>query len=620
MPQSKKRLEELLNKANLLPTCPGVYIMKDKNQKIIYVGKSRALKNRVSQYFQQSKKNLKTFSMVSAAEDFDYILCKTEIEALSLENSLIKQHSPKYNIKLKDAKSYPYVKISDEEYPRILFTRSRGSDKGKYFGPFSGSAIAYSILDILHKSLGIPNCKRKFPRDIGKERPCIYYQIKQCCGLCTGKVTKEEYMQLISCAADVLRGNIGAATRLLNQRMMHFAQEERFEAAAKCRDTIKALERLNQKQSVVASPDVDVDVFGFFADDSASCMSVIYVRGGAVSDKVDFVLNSDAIVDGAAFASFLVEHYSGRDSIPSNIYVDFDIPEEDVSALEEFLSLKASRRIHVKKAVRGNYKELTSVATKNAEEKARQTKIAAQKDENVLVDLANLLRLEVLPSRIEAYDISNIGKENITAGMVVYKDAKPQKSDYRLFKMKSVVGTTDDYASMKEALERRIKHLLEDKSGSFSEYPDLILVDGGKGHVSVAKEVLEKYGVDIPVFGMVKDDFHKTRALCTESNEINIVRERSVFMLMYSIQEEVHRFTVGKVSAAKRSTMKRSSLEQIEGIGPAKAKKLLAGFGTLAKLQSATESEIRAIKGISAEDARRVLEYFNEKNKKKEKK
>ena len=396
MPQSAKRLEELLAKANSLPLCPGVYIMRDKNKKIIYVGKSKVLKNRVSQYFQHSKKNTKTFNMVSAAEDFDYILCKTEIEALTLENSLIKQHSPKYNIKLKDAKSYPYIKVTDEEYPRLIFTRSRGADKGKYFGPFSGSSVAYSILDTLHKSLGIPTCKRKFPQDFGKERPCIYYQIKQCCGLCTGNVQKDEYQNIINCATDVLRGNIGIATRNLNSRMYKFAEEENFEAAARCRDTVKALERLNQKQSVVAAPDVDMDVFGFYSEESVSCMSVMYVRNGAVSDKADFVFNADAIIDNATLASFLAEHYIGRDSIPKSIYVSFELDEEDVSVVEDFLSMKAGHRVFVKKPIRGSNKELCKVVAQNAEEKARQTKLEAQKDEDVLIDLARLLRLTLL--------------------------------------------------------------------------------------------------------------------------------------------------------------------------------------------------------------------------------
>ena len=613
MPHTQKRLDELLEKANSLPLSPGVYIMRDKNQKIIYVGKSRKLKNRVSQYFQQGKKNAKTYRMVAAAEDFDYILCKTEIEALTLENSLIKQNSPKYNIKLKDAKSYPYIKITDEEYPRIIFTRTRGSDKGKYYGPFSGSSIAYSILDIIHKSLGIPNCKRRFPQDIGKERPCIYYQMKQCCGLCTGKVSCDEYMTLISCAGDILKGNITAATHLLNEQMYNFAQEEKFEAAAKCRDTVKALERLHQKQSVVAAPDVDMDVFGFYCDEIVSCMSVLYVRNGIVNDKADFLFNSDAIIDEESIASFIVEHYISRDNIPSLLYVSFDVNEEDLNTLETFLSERSGHRVHIKKAVRGVNKELTAIVCKNAEEKARQKKLEIQKDEDVLLDLAKLLRLEAVPERIEAYDISNIGKENITAGMVVYQNGKPLRSDYRLFKMRTVKENADDYASMREALTRRIKHLKEDSSGAFSVYPDLLLIDGGKGHVSTVKEVLRENNIDIPVFGMVKDDYHKTRALCTDSEEISIARERGVYMLIYAIQEEVHRFTVGIVSAAKRSTLKHSSLEKIDGIGPVKARKLFGSFGTLNALKNASVNEIKAVKGINEQDAYNVFQYFNQK-------
>lgn len=610
MPKTQKRLEELLEKANSLPLCPGVYIMKDKGGNIIYVGKSRKLKNRVSQYFQNSKKNTKTFRMVSAVEDFEYILCKTEIEALSLENSLIKQHSPKYNIKLKDAKSYPYIKITDGEYPKIIFTRTRSSDKGKYYGPFSGSGIAYSVLDILHKSLGIPNCKRKFPQDIGKERPCIYYQMNQCCGLCTGKVDKEDYLSLIRCASDVLRGNISNATAVLEKRMLSFAEAEKYEAAAKCRDTIRALERLKQKQSVVASPDTNMDVFGLYTDEFASCVSSIYVRNGAVSDKTDLVFNTEAIIDNESLMAFLVEHYRGRDDIPPTIMISFELSEEDIQTLEEFFTQKSGRRVHIKRPERGTNKELVAVAVGNAEEKSRQIKIESQKDEDVLVRLAQLLHLESLPARIEAYDISNIGSENITAGMVVYQNGKPQKSDYRLFKMKTLNGTPDDYASMQEAIDRRIKHLKEDPKGSFAEYPDLMLIDGGKGHISSVKEVLRYHGIDIPVFGMVKDDYHKTRALCTDTEEINIAKERSVYILIYKIQEEVHRFTVGKVNAAKRSTLKHSSLEKIAGIGAVKAKKLLGEFGTIAALKNASEAEISAVNGISKADAKNIYNYF----------
>ncbi len=611
----QKRNEFLLEKANSLPLCAGVYIMRDKNNKIIYVGKSRKLKNRVSQYFQSNKKNNKTLQMVNSVYDFEYILCKTEIEALTLENSLIKQHTPKYNIRLKDAKSYPYIKITDGEYPKILFTRTRSSDKGKYYGPFSGSGIAYSILDILHKSLGIPNCKRRFPQNIGKERPCIYFQMKQCCGLCTGSVSKEEYMSLISCAKDILKGNIASATNLLSAQMLAYAEKESFEAAAKCRDTIRALERLNQKQSVVASPDTNMDVFGIYSDDVISCISVMYIRNGTVNDKADFILSSDAIINSETVSAFLAEHYMERDYIPHNILLSMELDTDDLASFEDFLNSHTEHRVYVKKPERGANKELAEVVFNNAQERARQAKLAAQKDEDVLIELASLLKLEVVPQRIEAYDISNIGHENITAGMVVYENGKPKKSDYRLFKIKSVKNTTDDYASMREAIKRRVMHLKTDTSGAYSITPDLLLIDGGKGHISVVKEVLMEEGIDIPVFGMVKDDYHKTRALCTDSEEINIAKLRSVYMLIYSIQEEVHRFTVGRVSAAKRATMKKSLLENIDGIGPSKAKKLLGAFGTLSSIKKATEEEIKAVSGISAADAHNVFEYFSKRGK-----
>ena len=613
MPQTQKRLAELLNKANDLPLTPGVYIMKDKNGTVIYVGKSRKLKNRVSQYFQNSKKNFKTAKMVSAAEDFEYILCATEIEALSLENTLIKKYSPKYNIKLKDAKSYPYIKITDEEYPKIVFTRNRKNDKGKYFGPFSGASIAYSILDILHKFLGIPNCKRRFPQEIGKQRPCLYYQMRQCCGLCTGKISKEDYSSLINCAANILRGNINSSVSMLEERMLAFAEEENYEAAAKCRDTIKALTSLNEKQSVVASPDVNADVFGFYGDDVAACMSVMYIRNGVVSDKADFVFNNEAITDSEALSAFLIEHYIDKEYIPKSVILSFELGDDDILAIEEFLFEKVNKRITVKKAERGTFKELATVVKDNATEKIRQLKLQNQKDESILISLAELLSLESLPERIEAYDISNLGGENITAGMVVYKNGHPSKNDYRLFNIKTVSGAPDDYASMREAIRRRIKHLKEDSSSSFAEYPDLMLIDGGKGHVSVVKEVLNEENIYIPVFGMVKDEFHKTRSLCTEQDEINIAREQAIFMLIYRIQEEVHRFTVDKVMKAKRSTLTHSSLEKIDGIGPAKAKRLLGALGSFTAVKKASEQELLAVKGISKADAAKIYQYFNSK-------
>ncbi len=612
MPQSAKKTEELLEKANSLPLCPGVYIMKDKNQNIVYVGKSRKLKNRVSQYFQNSKKNYKTSRMVLATESFDYIVCKTEIEALTLENTLIKQHSPKYNIKLKDAKSYPYIKVTDEEYPKIVFTRTRGNDKGKYFGPFSGTSTVYSVLDILHKSLGIPMCKRQFPKEIGKGRSCLYYQIGQCCGVCTGKVSKDEYNSLIKCAVDILKGNTSDAIEKLTAQMNTFAEEERFEAAAKCRDTVASLQSLHQKQNVVAAPNAEMDIFGLWQDDYCSSISCVYVRGGAVIDKADYIFNSNTEVDENALCAFLVEHYMRRELIPKEIILSFDIEELDKQTLEQYFYNKALRKITIRKPERGSVKQLCDTVVKNAEQNALQKRREAQKDEQVLVSLASLLGLESLPERIEAYDISNIGSENITAGMVVYINGKPNRSDYRSFNIKTVTGA-DDYASMREALTRRLIRLKKDSNGAFSEYPDLLLVDGGKGHVAVVKEVLKQLDIDLPVFGMVKDEYHKTRALCTDNKEINIARDRAIFTLIYKIQEEVHRFTVGKTTNAKRTTFKHSSLEKIDGIGPSKAKKLLLHFGTLSAVKNATVKDLEKVSGISAPDAQNIYSYFKDK-------
>ena len=613
MSRATDNIEILLQKANTLPLCPGVYMMKDKNGKVIYVGKSRKLKNRVSQYFQQSKKNIKTAQMVSKVKDFEYIVCKTEIEALTLENSLIKQYSPKYNIKLKDAKSYPYIKITHGQYPRVVFTRTRSSDKGKYFGPFSGTATAFSILDILYKTLGIPNCKISFPKDIGKERPCIYYQMGKCCGVCTGKVSTEEYSELIKCAADILRGHTKTSIDALEEKMMMYAEAEQFEAAARCRDTIRALKQLSQKQNVVADPDINTDVFGLYTDNSFACISTMYIRDGAVANKNDFSLSADALTDSGAVSAFIVEHYMMSGYIPKLIVVSFELEDGDKADLEAFLSQRLGSKVTIKHPERGQMSELCKICVQNAEEIVKQNRLTAQKDEEVLLTLARLLGLETLPERIEAYDISNIGTENITAGMVVFKNGKASKSDYRSFNIQSVVGKPDDYASMYEALLRRFEHL-KDNSGSFSEYPDLILIDGGKGHIGIAKEAMRKAGVDIPMFGMVKDDFHKTRALCTETEEINIAREQSVFMLIYKIQEEVHRFTVGRTTNAKRKTLKHSSLEKIQGIGPVKAKKLLVGMGTLAAIKNASQEELEAVNGITDADAYNIYNYFHSKS------
>ena len=592
---------------------PGVYIMKDKTDRVIYVGKSRRLKSRVSQYFQNGEKNIKTAKMVAAVRDFDYILCATEIEALTLENSLIKQYSPRYNIRLKDAKSYPYIKITQEEYPRIIVTRRRDADKAKYFGPYSGMSTAYSVIGTLRRTLGLPSCKRVFPRDIGKDRPCIYYQMGRCCGVCTGKVTQEEYGFVIRCAADILRGNTAQSRRELTEKMMRYAENEQFEAASRVRDTIRALEALSAKQHMVGAPGSEEDIIALYSDDLGSAISVFYVRDGALTDKSEFTYGADEIFDSATLASFICRHYALREYIPRTICTSFELDDEDKELTEEYLRGLSGHAVEVKNPKRGELRALCEVAVANAEERSKQYQESVRKDDGVLIALAEQLALEVVPERIEAYDISNLGSEHITAGMIVVENGKFRRSDYRVFGIKSVTRGTDDYASMREAISRRFAHL-DDEGGAFATLPDLILLDGGRGHVSAVKEILSEMGLDIPVFGMVKDSYHKTRALCTEDGETNIAREQKVFVFVYKIQEEVHRFTVFRMDSAKRKTLKRSSLETVRGIGPAKAKALLTAFGGTGKLREASEADIVKVKGISTVDAKNIFEHFHGEN------
>lgn len=610
MPIKEEELKQLLEKANTLPLRPGVYIMKNAAGNVIYVGKSRKLKNRVSQYFQNSEKNVKTQGMVRAVKDFDYYVCDTEIEALSLENTLIKQYNPKYNIRLKDAKSYPYIKITDELYPRLVMTRTRG-EEGKYFGPYSGTSVVFSVINTLSAILGLPTCKRKFPKDFGKERPCLYYQMNKCCGVCTGNVSEEEYAEKIKYAAEVLRGNTAKVRRALTELMYDHAENERYELAAKCRDTITALDRLGQKQKVVAPSDTEYDVIGLYQDEVCSSVSVFFIREGAVRDKQEFVFGSDRIIEEENIASFICELYQIREYIPKSILLSFELESEELETLSDYLTERAGRKVVVRTPERGDGKTLCEMVRDNAAERAKNYRNEAEKDEKILLRLAELLTLETYPERIEVYDISNLGHEHITAGMIVTDGTKLKKSDYRSFKITTVKDGADDYQSMREALSRRLAHL-EDDEGSFSEYPDLILLDGGKGHVSVVRELLRELNLDIPVFGMVKDDYHKTRALCTDTEEISIAKENALFVFLYKLQEEVHRFTVSKMDNAKRKTLTTSSLTKIEGIGDAKAKTLLKAFGGIGKIKTASIDELAAVKGIGVNDAKRIFEYFHE--------
>ena len=608
------RLLRLRDKANSLPQTPGVYIMKDKDGGVIYVGKSKKLKNRVTTYFTGNNHTPKTARMVSLVEDFDYILCKTEIEALTLENVLIKRHMPKYNIRLKDSKSYPYIKVTAEEYPRLYVTRDRRSDRAKYFGPYQSSSGAYTALDAVMKVFALPSCKLSFPSDIGKRRPCIYKDIGRCVAPCTGRVSAEEYRARIKAAERVLDGNVAEAKEQLRIDMECAAELMEFERAAAIRDSILALDKLSEKQKVVADGKVNRDVFAICQTDGVGMMSMLSVRGGALVNKNAFILSAADPIGSDEAISLIASHYDSGASIPREVMLAFEVEVEDLELLSEYLTLLAEHKVAVKIPERGDGRALCNMAVENAAESARQYRLEGEREDKNIKRLIALLGLSESPRRIEAYDISNIGNENIVASMVVFADGKLKKSDYRIFSIKTTDGA-DDYGSMREALTRRLSHI-GDGSASLGERPDLILVDGGDAHVGVALEVLNKLSLEIPVFGMVKDDFHKTRALTDGKNEISIAKEFDMYAFIYNLQEEAHRFAVKSSSRGKIKTMTHSSLEKIEGIGPAKAKALLAAM-PLGKIRTASVSELAAVKGIGIKDAERVVEYFKEKRGKK---
>lgn len=601
------RLERLRDKANSLPLSPGVYIMKNADGGIIYVGKSKKLKNRVSSYFSGAH-NAKTEKMVSLVSDFDYIVCKTEIEALTLENVLIKKHSPKYNIKLKDAKSYPYIKVTAEEYPRLFVTRERKSDRARYYGPYQSSSAAHVALETVMKIFTLSSCRRSFPTDIGRERPCIYRDMGRCIAPCTGKVGAEQYRALVKCAEWVLDGNVRGTREMLTAEMNEAAERLDFERAAAVRDSIYALEKLAEKQKVVADERVNRDVFAMYTSETEGVLAMLSVRSGALVNKNEFILSLSELTGADDALSLIADYYDGTGNVPREVMLDFDMTDDDVALLSEYLSLNTRYKVSVKIPERGDGRALCDLALENAKEAARQHRLTAEREDKDVKRLAELLGLPSVPKRIEAYDVSNIGNESIVASMVVYAEGKLKRSDYRLFNIKTTKGA-DDYGSMREALSRRLAHI-GDGAASLGETPELILLDGGVGQVGTVREILEKYELDVPLFGMVKDDYHKTRAITDGSREISIAHEMNVYAFVYKLQEEAHRFAVKASSGSKARSLTHSSLEKISGIGKQKAKLLLRAF-RLSEIKEKSAEELSHVRGISRKDAEAVYDYFH---------
>ena len=624
----KARIKTLKKKALSLPAKSGVYMMKNDKNKIIYTGKAKYLANRVSQYFIfYPHKDYKTNKLVENIHDFDFIITGNEIEALILENQLIKLHSPKYNIRLKDDKNYPYLKIDiHSEYPTLAVTRARApGDKSLFFGPYSNKGSIYELIDEIDKHFKLPACKNEFPKDIGKRRPCLNLRIGRCMGVCTGNVGAEEYKNIINDAVMFIKGDYENLIKFYASGMEKASQDLDFEKAAQFRDKKFALEKLRSKQRIVAAPDIDEDVFGVFVGDTSSCVSVFVIRSGVMVDKITEHFACDEILDEEGFMQYLQEYYMNRNFIPKQILSSVGLNEENTNLLQDWLGEKAKTKVKVICPKKGEQKKMADLAVTNSKENQRLYKEKYSRETNKLASIAKILSLEVLPQRIEAYDISNSGTENTTCGMIVLQDGAFKKGDYKSFNIKTT-SAADDYASMSEAVRRRFDHYGsgENKENGFEKLPDLILLDGGKGHVSVIRKVLEEFKIshgeiaEIPVFGMVKDEFHKTRVLTDGEKEINIAKDQTVFVFFYKIQEEVHRYSLKRMDVKRRKSVKSSALHNIKGLGDAKIKNLFERFKSMDEIKNAPETELVKVKGISKTDAGNIINYFGSPSEEKE--
>ncbi len=604
------KMKELRERAMKLPLEPGVYIMHNAKKEIIYIGKAKALKNRVSQYFgSQNNHTEKVRRMVDNVDYFEYIITDSEFEALVLEASLIKQNKPRYNILLKDDKGYSYIKISKEPFPRI--TEAKKPDgTGEFIGPYTSSYYVKNAVDQTVKIFRLPTCGRKFPEDFGRGRPCLNYHIKQCCGLCRGKISEKEYNDTISEAVAFLKNGTSVNVRELEREMNEAAENLEFERAAKLRDRITAVKRMSDKQKVVAAKVREQDVIALFTDGVDGCFQVFRFSEGMLYDRETFLIK-DIGDETTAFSEFLVQYYAQRDRIPPCVTVDREL--EDVEAINAFLTEKAGKKSELFVPQRGDRLALVSMCRSNAAEVLAQSKNSQGKKYAVLKELGDLLGLEKIPMYIESYDISNLaGTENV-AGMVVFEGGRPLKSAYRKFKIKSFEGQ-DDYASMNEVLTRRFEEYkkLKDTCEGFGRLPDLILLDGGKGQISAVRPVLEGMNIDVPLFGMVKDDKHRTRAITDGSGEIELKSIRSCFKFVTEIQDEVHRFAIGYHHQRRSGSAFKSSLTDIEGIGKTRAKSLLKHFGSIKNIKEAELSELENAPSMTKNAADAVYKFFHE--------
>ena len=595
--------EELREKANDLPLTPGVYLMMDKTGKVIYVGKAKKLKNRVSQYFQDSAAHtVKTRQMVSQVDRFDTIFVSSEFEALVLENSLIKRHSPKYNILLKDDKGYPFVRLSRETYPRFTLVNKMAADSARYFGPFGGRQETRQALDAVCAALRLPTCRRQFPRDIGAERPCLNFHMGRCDGFCRPEMTAEEYNRRIEQAVLLLEGKSKQLLREMTAEMEAEAEALKFEQAALLRDRINAISALGKKQTVIAGLCADTDIWGLYRGSGKCCYAVLHVEKGQLTGRETELFTAPVEEPEEEMLSALTaQYYLPRSILPHEILLPLDT--EDCEELSEVLTRRAGHKVWVHVPQRGEKAELRTMAQRNAAQEAERATTDAERVAHTLELLQKMLDLPSPPGRMESFDISNTGKSDIVASMVVYSGTRPLKSAYRRFQIKGLDGHPDDYASMAEVLTRRLQRAA-DGDEKFLPLPDIFLIDGGETHAKTAQQVADRFGVDVPIFGMVKDDRHRTRALVTpEGREIGISGNQAVFSLIGQIQEETHRFAITYHHQRHGKSTLRSALDEIPGVGPKRREELKRAFGTIKAIREADVEALSAVIPRSAAEA-----------------
>ena len=620
-------MPEFKDKLSSLPMSPGVYIMKDVNGNVIYVGKSKVLKNRVSQYFQNSKAHTpKTRSMVSRVADFEYILTDTESEALALECNLIKKYRPKYNILLKDDKQYPYIKITaNEDFPRIFVTRQLRKDGGVYFGPYMSAVDIRETVEIIRRIFKIRSCNKKITAESRESRPCLYYHIGQCSAPCCGKISREEYAETIENVYDVLNGKYKNVTEQLAEKMIEASENLKFERAAILRDRIENIKALADKQKITSTVGENRDVIGIFANDRDFCIQIFYYRGGKAVGSEYFTFENEQESADVILESFVKQFYFTANKFPSEILISEEI--EEMGEISDWLTDKAGHKVEILHPKRGAKLSLVNMVVKNAQESLHKYNFIKNKKEtyqnDMLSSLSKLLGLKNTPFRIESYDISNISGAASVGVQVVYVNAVPQKNLYRKYNIKTVVGA-NDYESMREVLYRRISEAyreedaisegkLAKENAKFLPLPDLILLDGGKGHVSAIKQLFDTLGEEIPVFGLVKDDFHRTRGITDEVSEYPIDEKSELFKFLTCMQDEVHRYAITTHRSKRERESLKSVLDNINGVGEVTRRRLLTHFAGIERIKKAEISELCEV--TNERTARNIYNFFHSEGK-----